>query len=116
VHREVGRRLALKIDALVLLEDSAPELEVSTEATGDVVLGPRLLWRRKERLRAIELDELAEVEKRRMVAHARRLLHVVRDDHDRVALFELVNELFDARGRDRIERRGRFVHQENIRL
>jgi hypothetical protein len=37
---------------------------------------------------------------------ARGLLHVVRDDHDRVAAAQLVDQLLDLGGRDRIERGG----------
>jgi hypothetical protein len=40
----------------------------------------------------------------------------VGDDHDRVVALQLVHEVFDARRRDRVERRGRLVHQDHVRL
>ena len=57
-----------------------------------------------------------DAEERRAIGHARRLLHVVRHDHDRVVALELVDELLDAPARDRVERRGRLVHQQHLGL
>ncbi len=87
-----------------------------TRTARDVVLGPRVARLGEEHVRAIELDELAQVEERRVVGDARRLLHVVGDDDDRVVLVELVDQLLDVRGGDRIERRGRLVHQQHLGL
>jgi hypothetical protein len=42
-----------------------------------------------------ELDQLAEIHERRVVGDARRLLHVVGDDDDRVVRLELVDQLLD---------------------
>ena len=50
------------------------------------------------------------------VGDARCLLHVVRDDHDRVLALELVHQILDPRRRDRVERRRRLVHQDHVRL
>src|SRR5690349_2155245 len=61
------------------------------------------------------LDQVPKVEERRTLANARRLLHRVRDDDDRVILAQLVDQLLDDRGRDRIERRARLVHQDHLR-
>ena len=63
---------------------------------------------------AAELDELAEPEERRVVGHPRRLLHVVRDDHDRVVLLQIVDQLFDTLRGNRVERRRGLVHQQNL--
>src|SRR3546814_12179711 len=52
---------------------------------------------------------------RREVGRARSLLHVVGDDRDRVIGLELIDQLFDLGGRDRIERRSRFVQQQHVR-
>ena len=72
-------------------------LPVSAEAAGDVFLG-LLLRRVREDLRGRpELDDAALEEEGRVVAHARRLLHVVRDEHDRVVALELEDELLDLR-------------------
>jgi hypothetical protein len=40
----------------------------------------------------------------------------VGDDHDRVLLAQLVHQLLDGQRRDRVERRARFVHQEDLGL
>ena len=57
-----------------------------------------------------------EPEERGDVRDARRLLHVVRHDDDRVVRLELVDQLLDALRGDRIERRRRLVHQQDLRL
>ena len=64
----------------------------------------------------LDLDQLAEHEERRQVGDPRRLLEVVGDDNDGVALLELEQGLLDLGGRDRIEGRGRLVEQQNVRL
>src|SRR5690606_42021262 len=50
-------------------------------------------------------SELAQPEERRHVGYPGRLLHVVRDDHDRVVALQFVDEFFDVLGGDRVERR-----------
>ena len=60
------------------------------------------------------LDQVAEVEERRLLADARRLLHRVGDDDDGEVLAQLVDQLLDDGGRDRIERRARLVHQDDF--
>ncbi len=62
------------------------------------------------------LDQLAGEHERRRVGDARGLLHVVRDDDDRVALLELLDQLLDLQRRDRVERRARLVHQDHLGL
>ena len=57
-----------------------------------------------------------DAEERGHVRDARGLLHVVRDDRDRVLALELVDEILDARRRDRIERRRGLVHEDHVRL
>ena len=51
-----------------------------------------------------------------IVGYPRRLLHVMRDDDNGVELFELDQQFFDPRGRDRIQGRGRFIHEQHLRL
>ena len=46
----------------------------------------------------------------------RRLLHVVRDDDDRVLLLERLDQVLDRQRRDRVQRRARLVHQQHLRL
>ena len=48
------------------------------------------------------------------VRGTRRLLHVVGDDQDRDLLLELGDQFLDGRGGDRVERRGRFVEQQDF--
>ena len=67
-------------------------------------------------MRGTELDQVALVEEGRVVGDARRLLHVVRDDHDRVAPLELLHELLDLGGGDRVDRRARLVHEDHLGL
>ena len=43
-------------------------------------------------------------------------MHVVRDDHERVLALEVVEELLDRLCRDWVERRGRLVHEHDVRL
>jgi hypothetical protein len=47
-----------------------------------------------------DLDELAQMEEGCALRHARRLLHVVGDDHDRELAAQVVDQLLDPRGRD----------------
>jgi hypothetical protein len=65
--------------------------------------------------RADSLDRV-EREERGAIGDARRLLHVVGDDHDRVARLEPVQQLLDRGGRDRVERRCGLIEQQDIRL
>src|SRR5690606_16843202 len=81
----------------------------SPEAAGDVVLGLLLRGIGEDRLRGAVLDQIAQVHEGGEVGHARGLLHVVGDDDDGVVALELLDQLFDAAGRDGVERRGRFV-------
>ena len=60
------------------------------------------------------LDELAEQEERGGVRDARGLLHVVRDDDDRVLPLELLDELFDSQCGDRVQRRAGLVHEQHL--
>ena len=59
---------------------------------------------------------MAKVHERGRVRNARGLLHVVGHDHDRIILLEVKDEVFDLRGRDRIQCGARLVHQEDLRL
>ena len=75
---------------------------------------------REHRAGVVVLDELAglagarDVEERRPVGDAGRLLHVVRHDHDRVVLLQLLDQVLDGEGGDRVERRAGLVHQQHV--
>src|SRR6202021_1337863 len=58
----------------------------------------------------------AHVEKRGVLRDAGGLLHVVSDDDDRKRPPELGDEILDLRGRDRVERAGRLIEEEDLRL
>src|SRR5213594_142950 len=87
-----------------------------TKPTSNVILGPLVDGLGEQLRRGSELHQLTEQEKPGRVGHPRRLLHVVRDDHDGEIALELEDQLLDARGGDRIERRARLVHQQHFRL
>ena len=57
-----------------------------------------------------------EIEESGVIGHARGLLQVVRDDDDRQLLLQLVDQLLDLLRRDRVERAGRLVEQQHLRL
>src|SRR5207248_5217080 len=86
----------------------------SAVTAGDIVPGP-LLVRVGEDLAGLpELDQLAQVEEGGALRNARRLLHVVGEDHDREALAQLVDQFLDLGRRDRVERGGGFVKQQDF--
>src|SRR4051794_19992394 len=94
----------------------SPMTRLLAELAGDVLLGAGVARVREDLLGLVELDQLAGEHERGPVGDARGLLHVVRDDHDRVALLELVDQLLDLERRDRVERRARLVHQDHLGL
>src|ERR1700704_4480019 len=102
--------------AIFLLQSLAAFLAASAEAAGDIGLCALVLRCRENRFRRAELDQLAQIHEGGEVRDARRLLHVVGDDDDRVLLLQLVDQLLDLGGRDRIERRARLVEQDDLGL
>src|SRR5690348_10208644 len=82
---------------------------VSAEPSSDVVLCALVLRPLKELHGRRELDQLAVAVLRihqhegRVVGHPARLLHVVRDDHDRVVLDQPAHQVLDLQRRDRVE-------------
>src|ERR1700694_574596 len=81
-------------------------LRTLAEPTGDVLFGQLLLRRHEDIVGLVVFDQPSEHEEGGSIGYASGLLHVVRDDHDRVILFEIVNQLFDLRRGNRIERGG----------
>jgi hypothetical protein len=63
-----------------------------------------------------EFDQVAEIHEGGVVRDACGLLHIVRDDDDRVVGLQFVDQFLDLRCRDRIERRGGFVEQDDFGL
>ena len=52
-----------------------------------------------------DLQDFAEMEKSGALSDAGGLLQIMRDDNDREPIAQFVDELFDKRGGDRVERR-----------
>src|SRR5215210_3527303 len=73
----------------------------SAVAAGDVILRPLPARVGEDLGRLAIFDKLAEVKKGSALRDARRLLHVVRDDGNRVAAAKLVDQLLNLCGCDR---------------
>src|SRR6266850_1760650 len=102
---------ACSLAPIVIL--SQPRL---SESAGDVVLGLFLLRLDEQVVGDAELDQLANVHVGREIRDPRGLLHVVRHDEDRHPLLEVVDQHLDRGGGDRVERRGRLVEQQQLRV
>src|SRR5438105_4831750 len=86
------------------------------EAATDVVLGSAVVRVGEHLLRGPELDHLSGQEEGGPVRNTRRLLHVMGDDDDGVALLQPAHELLDSEGGVRVEGRGGLVHQQHLWL
>src|SRR5262249_51959036 len=64
----------------------------------------------------IAFDQLTEIHESREVRHAGSLLHVVRDNYDRVVALEFVDQLLDLCGGDWVERGTGLIEQDYFRL
>src|SRR5690606_143044 len=69
----------------------------SAEAAGDVVLRALFPRAREDLVRRTFLDQIAQMEERGALRHARRLLHGVGDDDDGEVLLQLVDQFLDLR-------------------
>src|ERR1041384_2372117 len=87
-----------------------------SKSSRDVILGHLLVGFGEHLFSAVELDHLAQPEERSKIRNASRLLHIMRHNHNRVALSQLDDQLFDLLGGDRVESGTRFDHQYNLRL
>src|SRR5689334_17182361 len=103
--RSLSNALAVCSDAILFS---------SAEAAGDVVLGAPVARRREDPVGVVEFDQFAEIHEGGLVRDARRLLHVMGDDRDRIVLAELVDQLLHLGGGYRIERRARLVEQDHL--
>src|SRR6266581_2292159 len=90
------------------------------EPPGDVSLCALVLRPVEEIRGGSELDQLAEPSldvhehEGGEVRHARRLLHVVGDDDYGVLASELHHQVFDLERGNRVERRARLVHEDDL--
>src|SRR5580692_10720359 len=90
--------------------------DLLSKTTGDVILGLSFSGACEYLGGVADFDEPAHVKKACSLRHACRLLHVVRHDDDGQLVAELGDEVFDLRGRDRIERARRLVHEQHFGL
>src|SRR5437868_6571936 len=88
----------------------------SAVAAGDIILRALDMRVRKNLRSLARLDEFAEVEEGSMLRDACCLLHIVSHDHNREALLEFVNQLFDFGRRDRIQCRRRLIEKHDLGL
>src|SRR3954469_24489856 len=95
---------------------NATRVSISAELPGDVLLRAVVVGLGEDPLSRPDFDELAVEHEGGRVGYARGLLHVVRDDHDRVALLELGDQLLDPQSGDRVERGAGLVHQYHLGL
>src|SRR5690606_1008724 len=86
----------------------------SADPAGDVAFGARIARIGEDLAGLTVLDEIAEMEERRPLAHPRSLLHRVGHDHHRELRAKLVDQLFHLGGGDRVERGTGFVHQQHL--
>src|SRR6516164_973588 len=84
----------------------------SSEPAGDISLRSRVGWSREQLRRWSEFNQLAGQKKCREVAHACRLLHVVRDDGNRRKVFQFHQQFLDFRCADGIQRGTGLVEQQ----
>src|SRR4051812_14530325 len=112
-ERIESRSRSYCLDACSLMPMASSPL---AEPAGDVVLGLLLLRLDEELIRHAEFDHLAEVHVGGEVGHPGGLLHVVGDDEDRHALLQILDQLFDGRRGDGIERGGRLVEEQQLRI
>src|SRR5579883_856525 len=87
-----------------------------SKTTGDVVFGSRVTGVREEHVGLVVFDQLTQIEERSVVRDARGLLHVVSDDDDRVAIGQLVDQLFHFGGGNGVQCRAGLVHEQHFGL
>src|ERR1043165_3519264 len=90
------------IDSSFVIRHSGQSLP---ESPRDVILGLLLRGASEELGRGVEFDQLAQIEKGRVIGHSRGLLHVEGDDDYGVVLLELQNQVFDLGRGERVDRK-----------
>jgi hypothetical protein len=66
-----------------------------TKAPSDVIFGLFLVGLSENFLGGTEFNHIPLVKERRVIRDARRLLHIMSHDRNRVVLLQLANEIFD---------------------
>ena len=62
------------------------------------------------------LDQFTLQKESRIIRHARGLLYVVRNQDDGVFFFQVLQQIFDSRGGNGVQRRGRLIQHDHFRL
>ena len=62
------------------------------------------------------LDYLSHQEKCRVVRNTGRLLHIVGNDDNCIILLKLAHQILDFQRGNRVQCRGRLIHQDDLRL
>src|ERR1700730_500773 len=103
--RSLSNALAVCSEAMILS---------STEPAGDVILRASIARRRENLGGVVEFDQFADIHEGGLVGDARGVLHVVRDDRNRVVLRQFLDQFLDLGGRDRIQRRTGRGEQDRL--
>jgi len=82
------------------------------EVPGDVALGLFVLGFGKQIAGAAEFDQFSLEEKHGVIGKPRGLLHVVRDNNDRVLAVQFQHQVFDSGGGSGVQRGCRFIKQD----
>ena len=82
----------------------------------NIILCFLLLGLREQLLGIAVFDQLTQQEESRLIRNTDRLLHVMGHNNDCIFLLQLHRQLLYLGGRNGIQRAGRFIHQQHIRL
>src|SRR5215510_15920224 len=99
-----------------LLCISLLRLPKSSEPARNVVFGHLFVGLCKHFFRVAELHKLAEPKESGGIRYTGGLLHIVGDDHNGIAFFDLYYEFFDPLSCDWVKRRAGLIHQHYFRL
>src|SRR5437867_1698286 len=89
----------------------------STEDSTHVLVGFPVSWRvREDHAVVVDLDDLAVPQEHGAVGEPPRLLHQIRDQDDGDVAPQLLQDVFDAHGRHRVDGDREFVQAEHLRL
>src|SRR5713226_1403323 len=86
------------------------------ESASDVIFSFLFLRGGEEFIRLAKFYQPPQIHESRKIRNSGSLLHVVRHDHNRVALLEFMDQFFDFGRGDGIQSRAGLVHQHHLRL
>src|SRR6266852_4793068 len=88
----------------------------STETSGDVIFRLFLARAREQLVGRPGFNQAALVEEAGEIGDTGGLLHVVRHDDDGVLALQLKDQVLDFQGGGRVEGRGRFIQEQDLRV